>query len=199
MCQYTRLCPVGRHRPSTKCPVAYTVRGTQVVVLVVVVGVVWAGGPRAALDKINPSSPRAHETGTAVVVDVVDGDTLVVRSGNKDVRVRLLGIDAPEVDHHGDGAGECYGDEATRQLEALAPVGSRVTLSADDGQDDVDKWRRQLRYVTSNSTDVNRALLRKGAATRFSEWRPLARADAYDQAAERAERRQLGLWKACEA
>ncbi len=197
MCQYTRFCPVGRHRPSTKCPVFATTRGVGAVAVVAVVGLVWVGGPRAALDKINPPSPRAHQVGNAVVVDVVDGDTLVVRSAGKDVRVRLLGIDAPEVDHRGDGAGECYGNQATRQLETLTPVGSRVTLSADDGQDDLDKWGRQLRYVASGDTDVNRALLSQGGAKRFAEWNPLARADSYDQAAAGAARDRIGLWKAC--
>ncbi|KRT75684.1 MAG: hypothetical protein XU14_C0110G0005, partial [Armatimonadetes bacterium CSP1-3] len=40
----------------------------------------------------------AHGTGTGVVEEVVDGDTLRVRtSGNAEaVTVRLIGIDAPE-------------------------------------------------------------------------------------------------------
>src|SRR3990170_4141671 len=43
----------------------------------------------------------AHGTGTGVVEEVVDGDTLRVRtSGNAEaVTVRLIGIDAPERSH----------------------------------------------------------------------------------------------------
>ena len=31
------------------------------------------------------------------VIDVADGDTLVIRSGSKKIRVRMYGIDAPEL------------------------------------------------------------------------------------------------------
>jgi endonuclease YncB( thermonuclease family) len=37
---------------------------------------------------------------------VVDGDTIHVRVGNRTEKVRLIGIDAPEV-------GQCFADEAT--------------------------------------------------------------------------------------
>ena len=54
---------------------------------------------------------------------VVDGDTLRVEDlGGRELgRVRLLGIDAPEVAHPPASAG-CYADQATDLLEELAPV-----------------------------------------------------------------------------
>ena len=45
------------------------------------------------------------------VDEVVDGDTIRVTSGRGVERVRLIGIDAPEVDHDGDWD-ECWAEEA---------------------------------------------------------------------------------------
>ena len=60
----------------------------------------------------------AAPTGTARVERVIDGDTIVVRIGRGTERVRLIGIDAPEVAKRGE-PGECFGDEATRILCGL--------------------------------------------------------------------------------
>ncbi|NHA02118.1 hypothetical protein G5V59_27445 [Nocardioides sp. W3-2-3] len=62
-------------------------------------------------------------TTSAVVVRVVDGDTLIVsRPGantGREERVRILGINAPETAHDGRPA-ECYGPQATKILEQSA-------------------------------------------------------------------------------
>ena len=50
------------------------------------------------------------------VYSVIDGDTIKVETGRGMERVRLIGIDAPEVDHSGPDD-ECYGEEATEFLE----------------------------------------------------------------------------------
>ncbi len=44
------------------------------------------------------------------VIDVADGDTLVIRSGSKKIRVRMYGIDAPELKQR-------YGEISKKYLE----------------------------------------------------------------------------------
>ena len=120
---------------------------------------------------------------------VVDGDTLVVRSG---ARVRLVQVDAPEA------GGECHAGASTRELARLAPPGARVVLEADSRLDRVDAFGRLLRYVHVGGRNVNVELVRRGAATpwfyrgergRYASLLLGAVRDA------RAERR--GLWSAC--
>jgi micrococcal nuclease len=82
----------------------------------------------------------------AVVTRVVDGDTLHVRTGGREVKVRLLGIDTPETHRPGTPV-ECGGPQASASMARLAPVGSRVTLATDPTQDRVDRYGRLLAYV----------------------------------------------------
>jgi micrococcal nuclease len=100
----------------------------------------------------------------AIVVRVVDGDTIWVRpvSGGEPQRVRLLEIDAPETnpDH---GGPECYGPQATAFAERLLRVGSTVYLVAD--RQDQDEFGRSLRYVwTQAGQFFNEQTVRQGYA-----------------------------------
>jgi len=73
----------------------------------------------------------------ARVVRVVDGDTLIVAIDGLDKRVRLIGVDAPEI-------GEPGGDEATQFVRDLVE-GQTVWLSGSGN--DVDRFGRLRRYV----------------------------------------------------
>lgn len=129
---------------------------------------------------------------------VVDGDTLRVEDlgGRPLGRVRLLGIDAPEVAHPPAPA-ECYADQATDLLEDLAPVGSTVQLVTDSGQPDRDRYDRLLRYVDHDDVDVAHELLARGAARRYEAAQDLARDDSYAAAADDAQEAASGLWGTC--
>ena len=91
-------------------------------------------------DAARPAGPP----GGAVVVEVVDGDTLVVRVSGRDEDVRLLGIDTPETKHPTEPV-ECFGEEASRHLAGLLPAGARVRLERDI--EARDRFGRLLAYV----------------------------------------------------
>jgi hypothetical protein len=121
MCQYDRRCPIRKHRPGTVCP--YRWRGRVVVlgVLSLALGMFFLVIKPDVFESDDAHSGTAvrpvndgSETGIEVL-RVVDGDTLRVRLNGKSERVRLLGIDAPEVSHNGRAA-ECFGDAATQEL-----------------------------------------------------------------------------------
>lgn len=162
-----------------------------------------AGGITAALPGTPTGADPSEGKATQVrVTAVVDGDTLRVEdlAGRPLGRVRLLGIDAPEVAHPPTPA-ECYADQATDLLEDLAPVGSTVQLVTDSGQPDRDRYDRLLRYVdlSTNAGDVDLAgeLLARGAARRYGAAQDLARADSYAAAADDAQDAASGLWGSC--
>lgn len=88
-------------------------------------------------------APTRTPTPTAApitFVSVVDGDTIETSAGT----VRIIGIDAPEL-------GECGHDEASAAFAAVLAPGDPVTLELPAGQNDVDKYARLLRYVTTSA------------------------------------------------
>jgi micrococcal nuclease len=81
--------------------------------LVVVVG-------QATRGQNVPKPPARDFTGAPAykVVRVVDGDTTIVRIGDQDTRVRLIGVDTPETVHPTKPV-EFHGPEASRFLTNL--------------------------------------------------------------------------------
>jgi micrococcal nuclease len=138
------------------------------------------------------SSPgtTAPSVDDAVVESVTDGDTIVLADGR---RIRLVQIDAPELDGH-----ECYAEEAAAELERLVPVGSRIRLEADPALDDHDRYGRELRYVFIAGANVNLLLARNGAVGVWFFDGDMGRY-ASDLLAEasRAKTDGRGLWSAC--
>ena len=132
----------------------------------------------------------------ARIVDVVDGDTVDVRilPGGPRSRVRLLGIDTPEVY----GGVECGGRAASRFTKRTLPPGTVVTLVSDPTQANKDRYGRLLRYVMKSGTDVNRRIVRQGHATVYVYGgKRFQRASGYYFAQRQARRHDLGIWHSC--
>src|SRR4051812_46444779 len=66
----------------------------------------------------------------AVVVRVVDGDTIAVRAGRRSDKVRLIGIDTPE-SVKPDTPVQCFALEASARMKALLPARTPVRLVRD--------------------------------------------------------------------
>lgn len=159
-----------------------------VALLLVVVGVVISGVLRG--------DPAPEEAGTARIVRLVDGDTVVVDIGGREEHVRLLGIDTPEsVDPRS--PVECYGREAAAKTAELLPPGTAVRLVRD--VEARDRYSRLLAYVyrIDDGTFVNLALVSEGFATTLTYPPNVAHADELNAAAARARNDRRGLWAAC--
>jgi micrococcal nuclease len=136
------------------------------------------------------------EAGHAEVVRVVDGDTIVVRMGRDEERVRLIGIDTPEsVDPRS--PVECFGREASRRTAALLPEGTAVRLVRDvEARDRYDRLLAYL-YRVDDGTFVNLALVEEGYASVLTYPPNVAHTEAFVAAAADARRAGRGLWRAC--
>ena len=132
----------------------------------------------------------------AVVVRVVDGDTVNVRiRGQRAVRsVRIMGIDTPEVH----GGTECGGPAASASAKRLMPKGTPVLLVSDRTQPRKDRYGRLLRYVMKRGKyDMSRFQLKRGHARVLVVGRPFERVRTYRAVQAAAKRRDLGLWGRC--
>lgn len=104
----------------------------------------------------------ATKTEACPVVRVVDGDTLIVRYQDEDVRVRLIGIDAPESVHPDKSKNNEDGITASDYVKELLAEKS-VYLEFDKEKHDF--YKRYLAYVyLEDGTFLNAHLLEKGMA-----------------------------------
>ncbi|UTX53283.1 thermonuclease family protein [Leucobacter aridicollis] len=137
----------------------------------------------------------------ATVIRVVDGDTIVVqRTGTNDTdRVRLIGINTPEL-AHGTGADECFAAEATAILQAMLPEATKIELRRDPTQLQSDKYGRLLRHVDAEDTGTNivLALLEAGAGPEYTYDKPYAGQPEYRAAEANAKTHATGYWGACQ-
>ncbi|HMA78739.1 MAG TPA: thermonuclease family protein [Candidatus Paceibacterota bacterium] len=131
-------------------------------------------------------------TSTATVVRVIDGDTIDVRVGGVEERVRYIGIDTPEP--YAGTAPECYAAEATAANRALTKSGV-VTLVRDT--ENRDTYNRLLRYVYVDDTFVNEQLVERGFARPLPIPPNMRFASNISLAAQTAQRDARGLWGAC--
>lgn len=128
---------------------------------------------------------------TARVKWVYDGDTLLLSDKRK---IRIIGIDTPEVKHHQQPA-QAYGAKAREALrELLKKHHYRVQLSF--GKEKKDRYGRLLAHVfLPDGTNLSSWLLDKGFA-RIMPIPPNVRlADCYRQAQTSAQRQNLRIWK----
>jgi len=131
---------------------------------------------------------------TAFVHHITDGDTLVLTDGK---RVRLLGINTPEVNFHKPEQSQPLGISARSRLQELLPDGTQVTLIFD--QRKKDRYKRLLAFVryTNNEgveIDTGEVLLKEGLAWQYLILPNQLCWNNYRQAETKAYEKQSGVW-----
>ena len=203
-------------RPLRACP------GTLRILIPALLGSVLPGC-RDLQDKVPILAPEAFCAPARVeTIDcTIDGDTVYVGGCSVGESVRLLGVQAPEIEHPPDPA-MCWGDQAWDWLdERLA--GAQVTLEFD--QECLDIYKRTLAWIwlEGDSSDpfsdelvaldglgvdpetetfkvlVNEWLVRAGQARLYDEGfaQDVRFYDRLELAQSLAELEGLGLWGAC--
>jgi micrococcal nuclease len=145
-----------------------------------------------------PGGRGSDQPVAGAVVSVTDGDTLRVKIGQREVAVRLIGIDAPET-RNPDTPVQCGGPEATAHLEQLVAPGDRVTLRGDRSQDREDRYGRLLAYVTpQGESQLNRGQVAAGWARVYVyDERPFDQLESLRAAEQGARRAARGVWARC--
>ena len=150
-----------------------------------------ASPPDALVDEaFRPAGP----TVPAMVVRVVDGDTIVVRIDGREKRLRYIGMDTPETVKPGSPV-EWMGPEASRANAALVE-GKTVELEKDVSE--TDQYGRLLRYVWlvdgNRWTMVGLELVRRGYAQVETDPPDVRYAGRFVAAQRAARDAGLGLW-----
>lgn len=144
----------------------------------------------SALYLVSVSSCLTPRTVEGKVTRVTDGDTLILVTGEgTKLKVRLYGIDAPEVRHE-EVPGQPYGREARDALKELA-LGRNATLELVD----IDTHKRMVCIVRVSGVDINREMVRSGFAWAYRRYLSAPYASVYIAAEKEARNRRLGLWR----
>ena len=136
--------------------------------------------------------------GTGLVLDVLDGDTAIVRMAGYEGPVRVVGVDTPEIPHPGRPAG-CFGEEA-RAAARVWLLGRVVAVRP--ALEQRDRYGRLLaRLVPADGPIAGRDLARTLALSGFARELPIAPntddAPAIARQVRVAQLRRRGLWAAC--
>jgi len=144
---------------------------------------------------VDCESNTQNSSGYFRVERVVDGDTFWVLSPtSKKIKVRLIGVDAPESKKVFKKAQGVYGKEAKEYVQTMLK-GKRVKLIKDI--DSLDQYGRTLSYVyLEDGTFVNAELIRNGYANLMTIPPNIRFADQFVQLQEEARINKRGLWAA---
>lgn len=139
---------------------------------------------------LSPSNETATSTETVeTTVDfVIDGDTIGATVEGNAERVRLLGIDTPELGRDGNAGEECA-REAKQFLDDWITE-KTVTLSTDPNSPARDRYDRILAYVDIEDTDVSQTMLDEGWADLYTGNNELTRWPEYKQATKNASKQE---------
>ena len=122
---------------------------------------------------------------SALVVDVIDGDTADMEINGEMYRVRYIGVDTPE-------RGDFYYQEAANANANLV-LNQEVILVMDVSE--TDQFGRLLRYVyLTDGTFVNAELVGQGYARQSTFPPDVANADYFSQLEQEAREAGAGLW-----
>ena len=128
-----------------------------------------------------------------VVSRVIDGDTIVLHIDNKEVKVRLIGVDTPETVHPQKPV-EAYGKEASIFLSNLLK-GEKVYLEYEKGTQETDKYGRLLAYLyrVPDKLFINLEIIRQGYGHAYTKY-PFKYMDLFRDTERQARESAKGLW-----
>jgi endonuclease YncB( thermonuclease family) len=158
------------------------------------------GGPESP-DVVEPVAEIVFADPVGVVA-VIDGDTLLVARGGSTFKVRLRGIDTPELnkDSEEEEEPEPFAEEAREKAMTLSGLEVGLEYDADcepvPGPVCLDPFDRLLVYIRlSSGDDLGESIVRQGLAELmvFSD-QPFDRLDAYVAALAAAQEEDLGIW-----
>ncbi len=137
----------------------------------------------------NRSSNGEKTAGSLVpVFSVADGDTVTVKIGKKEEKIRLIGIDAPELSQ------KPWGNKSKEFLQSMiSSSGWKVSVEYDI--DRRDKYGRLLAYLrTSDGQLINQKMLENGYAMLFTFPPNVKYVGELTEAQSHARKNKLGIW-----
>ncbi|MFN3395206.1 MAG: thermonuclease family protein [Thermodesulfovibrionales bacterium] len=126
--------------------------------------------------------------GIVSVITVHDGDTVSIKIGGREEKIRLIGIDAPELGQ------EPWGKKAKRKLQDIirrTDKSVRIELDVEER----DKYGRLLAYLwTKDGRLINEEMVRSGYALLYTIPPNVRYVERLRKAQEMAYKNKVGIW-----
>ena len=114
--------------------------------------------------------------------------------GDTAVKVRLIGLDTPEIYDNRKPA-QCFGKEAARYAHEILD-GKNVRIETDPSQDLYDKYGRLLAYVfLEDGTNFDERMIREGYGHEYTYRLPYKYQKSFKLAQKEAQANGAGLWR----
>lgn len=128
------------------------------------VAILWVASPLFAL--------------SGKVISIHDGDTITILQNKQQIKVRLFGIDAPELK-------QPYGKKSKQFLANL--IADEVVEVDENGKD---RYKRTIGTVYLNGADINAQMVANGYAWAYRKF-----SKKYTAQESQAKKQGLGLWR----
>jgi len=153
---------------------------------------------RAGVIKAPNSEVQIDNSRLYAVTYVDDGDTFRINVDDREVRVRMLGVNTPEtVDPRK--KVQCFGPEASTQTKSLLKK-RKVRLEFSPGRELKDGYGRYLAYVyREDDLFLNEFLIKNGFAREYTVGSPYTLQARFKAVQIGAQQEKAGLWGACKS
>ena len=166
----------------------------KAVVVTTLIALVVGGSGTAVAEPATgyPAMPASAE-GPFPVTKVSDGDTIWVNENGKRVKIRMIGLDTPEL-HDLRKPVQCFAQAASDRAQSVLG-GHSVYLETDPSQDTIDKYGRTLAYVwTESGRLLNLDMITDGYAFEYTYDLPYRYQQDFKTAEGDARTQSRGLW-----
>lgn len=144
-------------------------------------------------ENVKQSTKNTNNLIPAQIVQNVDGDTVVIRLGGREEKVRMLCVDTPETHHPRLGV-QPFGPEAADFTKKILYVGRNVQIEEGIGGGR-DKYGRLLAYIYVDGKMFNEMLLEKGLARVAYIYAPNTKyVDEFYAIQKKAQKEGIGIW-----
>ncbi len=150
--------------------------------------------PLEVYDSLRPGGAADLQKLEKVTIDrVVDGDTFMVARGGEQVKLRLIGVNAPESYAHHEESARTHRGESVSRIVKHWLSGRTVYLQFEKVQ--TDQYERLLAYAWLDAhTMINEVLVREGLAEE-RRYEPTTQYNDYFETLEiKAQREKRGIW-----
>lgn len=138
-------------------------------------------------------TPTFTSTPNVSLIKVIDGDTIEVNINGINEKVRLIGLDTPEMSDSRESI-RCFAVEAKNKTQSLIAY-QNIKLEKDPTQNNRDKYNRLLRYVIlKDGRNLAKVIIEQGYGYEYTYRIPYVYQKEFKEAQKKAEKNKVGLW-----
>lgn len=127
-------------------------------------------------------------------VSSIDGDTAKFVLNGDNVKIRFIGINAPEIKHDENEESEPYGDEASLFVKNLLENAKKIEIEYEKNASVKDKYDRVLAWIWVDDKLIQEEIISNGLAKTYMLQKNYKYYDKLKNAERKAKEKKIYLW-----